>query len=60
MTATLLHLSSSLALLSNEELNQIVTRAQAELMFRLNTQTNIVNAILLDGDKGTDETNTDS
>ena len=60
MTATLLHLSSLLAFLSNEELNQIVTRAQAELMFRLTTQTRTVNAMLLEGDKGTDETNTDS
>lgn len=60
MTATLLHLSSSLAFLSNEELNQLVTRAQAELMFRLTTQTKTVNAMLLEGDKGTDETNTDT
>lgn len=60
MTATLLHLSSTLALLSNEELNQLITRAQAELMFRLHNQVGIVNAMLLDGDKGTDETNTDS
>lgn len=55
MTATVLHLSSTLALLSNEEL---VTRAQAELMFRLHNQAGIVNSMLLDGD--TDETNTDS
>lgn len=60
MTATLLHLSSSLAFLSDEELNQLVTRAQAELMFRLTTQTRTINAMLLEGDNGTDETNTDS
>ena len=60
MTATLLHLSSLLAFLSDEELNQLVTRAQAELMFRLTTQTRTINSMLLEGDNGTDETNTDS
>lgn len=60
MNATLLHLSSLLAFLSDEELNQLVTRAQAELMFRLTTQTRTINSMLLVGDNGTDETNTDS
>lgn len=60
MTATLLHLSSLLAFLSDEELNQLVTRAQAELMFRLSTYQGTVTALIGEANNGTDETNSDS